>query len=395
MNPRNPSVAKARASLRSPVPWGSVAMLGMVATVELAVARHDLDVSTVWAQDWRFAGRAARTESSRCAILCFGDSLIKHGIYPKVVEAELGGNRRVYNLAMHSGKAPGTYFQLRAALDSGARPEAAIVDFDALHLTMGPRSHLRQWPELLAPRDCIDLALTARDATLAGELLSAELLPSLKARNEIREYLYDIYKRKLHWNRYSLLIHRRNWEANRGAQVLGPPDRKMEEETRRKLLPENSFEPANSPWVPDPVNDRYVHRFVKLAGRRGIAVFWLIPPCREEVQRRRDRGRAEKDYLAYVQRIARENPNVVVLDARRSGFPDSVFHDLTHLFGQGAVALSAGTADAVRARLSNPPKEHDRWAYLPPYRPIRTMVPVEDLEDSRKVVRGEHGRRKR
>ncbi|GAC1589537.1 MAG: hypothetical protein NVS3B20_16740 [Polyangiales bacterium] len=121
MNALDAPFEKIRESGRAQIPWGSVAMLGMVATVEIAIARHDLDVSTVWAQDWRFAARAARTETANAAILCLGDSLMKYGIYPKVVEAELGENRRVYNLAMHSGKAPGTYFQLRAALESGAR----------------------------------------------------------------------------------------------------------------------------------------------------------------------------------------------------------------------------------------------------------------------------------
>ena len=165
---------------RSPVPWGSVAMLGMVATVEMFVARHDLDVSTIWAQDWRFAARAARIDSPSRAVLCLGDSLMKFGVYPKVVETELGEDRRAYNLAMHSGKAPGTFFQLRASLEAKARPTALVVDYDATHLLMEPRSHLRQWPELISTCDCYDLAWTARDAALGGELLAKELLPSLR-----------------------------------------------------------------------------------------------------------------------------------------------------------------------------------------------------------------------
>lgn len=370
------------ASRRPAVPGGLLAMLGMVAGVETYLARRDLDFSTVWAQDWRAGGEAARVEAPTCNILCFGDSLLKYGIIPKVVESRAGG--RAYNMAMHAGKAPGSYFLLRRALESGARPSAIVVDFDAAHLAIGPLELIRQWPEMLTLRDCLDLATTMKDASLFGELAMAKLLPSLRTRHEIRAAIYAAYKRRRERPRYEILVHLRNWSLNRGAQVVPKRTRPPSEVDLARRLPPL---PA---WECDPTNAAYVERFLGLAESRGLPVYWLIAPCKGWVQSERERIGYEQPYNVYVKGLVDRHPNLVVLDARHSGYPERVFDDITHLDREGAVALSASVGDALRARPGP-----GRWVELPPYRDRPSNGGIEDVEQSRIALRQALGRRGR
>ena len=61
--------------------------------------------------------RPSKTESPGCDLLCLGDSLIKHGLFPGVIEEETG--RRTVNLSAARAPALLTYFFLRRALDAG------------------------------------------------------------------------------------------------------------------------------------------------------------------------------------------------------------------------------------------------------------------------------------
>jgi hypothetical protein len=371
---------------RPAVPGGLLAMLGMVAGVEAYIARRDLDFSTVWAQDWRSGGAAARVEAPGCAVLCFGDSLLKYGLIPSVLEARTGG--RAYNMAMHAGKAPGSYFLLQRALESGARPRAVVVDFDAAHLAIGPLDLARQWPEMLTWRDCLDLSVEMRDASLFGQLALAKLLPSLRARHEIREALYALYRRRRERPRYEILVHLRNWSLNRGAQVVPKNSKPPSEVDRARRLP------PLPPWECDPTNAAYVERFLSLAQSRGIPVYWLIAPCKGWVQSERERIGYEQPYNVYIKRLIDRYPNLVLLDARHSGYPERVFDDITHLDREGAVALSASVGDVLRAgpgRGAGGP----RWLELPPYLDRPSDGAIEDVEQSRIALRQALGRRGR
>src|SRR3954447_9395190 len=84
---------------RGRVPWGFLGMLGLMALVELALARHGLAPS-----NWRASGRAASGKAVGCEVLCFGDSQVKLGLLPRVIEQRLG--RPAYNLAIVGGQAP-------------------------------------------------------------------------------------------------------------------------------------------------------------------------------------------------------------------------------------------------------------------------------------------------
>src|SRR5439155_1142850 len=111
-------------SNRGRIPWGMLGMLAGVMMIELLVTQHDLAYTPSMSLDWKMSGRRAEREAPKSEILCFGDSLIKLGVAPRIVEA--GTGRRCYNLGVMFGVAPSEYFLLRRVLQSGARPSALV-----------------------------------------------------------------------------------------------------------------------------------------------------------------------------------------------------------------------------------------------------------------------------
>src|SRR5690349_4029234 len=106
-----------RSTERYRLPGGPLGMLAMVVVVEFFVARHDRDFSNVWVQPWKLSGEAATHTAKRFDMLCFGDSLVMHGVVPRVVAESLG--RPVLNLAVAKGQMPTSFFLLRRAIEAG------------------------------------------------------------------------------------------------------------------------------------------------------------------------------------------------------------------------------------------------------------------------------------
>ena len=142
---------------RRRAPLGLLGMLGLVFAVEVCVGSHDLDLMTPQEWCWRLSGMDATRRSPGCEVLCFGDSLVQGGIAPQLIEGRTG--RRAFNFAVGGGQAPSSYFLLRRALESGARPAAVLVDFFPSLLGLGPRHNLPHWPHLLDTRECLELTL--------------------------------------------------------------------------------------------------------------------------------------------------------------------------------------------------------------------------------------------
>src|SRR5262249_34595359 len=135
--------------------------------------------------DWRTTGRAASgNEVRRSEVLCFGDSLVKHGIYPLILEASLG--RPAFNLAIPAGPPPASSFLLRRALAAGAKPKALILDVHAMLLPSRPGLTAEYWPELLTARELIELSWVARDPQLFTPAALKIALPSARYRHAIR-----------------------------------------------------------------------------------------------------------------------------------------------------------------------------------------------------------------
>ena len=118
-----------------------------------------------------------------------------------------------------------------------------------------------------------------------------------------------------------------------------------------------------SGWWPKSTGPRsaYVGAFLDLAARRGITVFWLLPPTSPAYQALREQGGRDARYTAFVRATQARYPNVVVIDGRHSGYGREVFIDATHLNRLGARRSSDVARDAHRA---------------PPGRPLGQPAPV-------------------
>jgi hypothetical protein len=367
-------------------PWGLLGMLALMALAERFVVWHDLDFASPLQWDWRLTSRAARHEATAGAILCFGDSLIKGGVQPRILEDRLG--LRVYNLAVSAGMAPADYFLLRRALGAGARPAAVLLEAEPHLLSLGPRFLVDQWPELLGVGEALDLAWTERDADLGTRILLGKLLPSVRGRAQIRGAVLATVRGRPGSNRYETPHFWRNWRVNAGAQVL-------------PVLPDfrGAVEPWHGEWFPpDWRCDRgaaaYLRRFLALAAARGIRVFWILPPVCPEAQALRDRNGLDAEHTRLVHLFQGRFPGVVVIDGRRLGYGPSAFTDPFHLNRRGSAAFSAEVADVLRHALAGPPAGAT-WVGLPPRRMRAIATPLEDLMQSHYVQRDLKSRRRR
>ena len=297
------------------------------------MSRNEIDLKTDWHWEWRVNGHVAMRQAARFDVLCFGDSLINHGLVPPILETRLG--KRVYNLSLSGGQSSTSYIQLRRALDAGARPAAVIVDFFPLLLNHGYEENEPRWPDLLTPRECLDLAWMVRDASFFARMMLARHLPSLRERTSLRAHLLAALGGKGGSERLGALAYQRNWRLNHGTSVFAKAE-------KLKLGDMDAWYRAafrNPEWCA-PYHAAYLVRFLELAAARDIPVFWLVPPIHPEAQRRFDKGGTEARYDQLLRSALHRFPKVVVIDARRARYDASVFVDQAHLDRQGASVLS-------------------------------------------------------
>jgi hypothetical protein len=340
------------------IPYGLLGMLGLVVAIELTISGRRLDFTTVWADDWRRAGVAATRQAIGREVLCFGDSLVKMGVLPRVIEARTG--LKSYNLAVNAGTVPSTYFLLRHALQAGARPRAIVVDFNTLMQPDRPRKSTRFYPDLATTGECLDLAMVAGDVDFLNATLLGKLLPSYKCRFEIR----DSIKAALNGRRASPWPDQgwiwAAWKSQDGAQPMPS--------TPNRTPADPMFVADVSPvdWECDPINKIYIDKFLSLTRSHDIQVFWLMLPVSPEVQACRDLHRTDDAYDRFARTTLERHPEVIVLDARHSGYDGAVFIDPVHLDRQGATALTNDLAARLAEHLGgrDPGKQ---WVDLPAF----------------------------
>src|SRR5271163_450943 len=80
----------AAAGRQNAIPWGVAGMIVLIVAIECFVARNRLDFTDPVSLSWRYSAEAVHTESPSCDLLCLGDSLIKHGLLPCVIEEATG-----------------------------------------------------------------------------------------------------------------------------------------------------------------------------------------------------------------------------------------------------------------------------------------------------------------
>jgi len=350
-----PAVAKPRGR----GPRGFLGMIALILAVEAAIAGHRLEFLDPVSVTWALSDRAAGREALESPVLCFGDSLLKFGFRPGVVEARAG--RKAFNLAVVAGRAPSSFFLLRRALDAGARPSAVLIDFEPNILAQSPVLNHELWAELIGPRDIVELARDARDPVFLGRTLLVRSLPSVRYRLQLRGAVLAMLGGQSVARPDVAASLDRYDQQYRGAQVMPHADRALVPADARNLA---FFPPW---WGCDPVNRRYVKKFFELASSRGIPVFWVIPPYAPPIQALREQLGQDAKITHFAESIRSRYPGVTVLDGRRSGFDHSEFWDGTvHLDDQGALALTAGVADVLVRSFSG--EKLPAWVALPAWR---------------------------
>lgn len=372
---------------RGAIPFGLFAMLALSACVEFGIARRELDWMTADDWDWRATKRAADSATSTPEILVFGDSQIKLGVLPDLVEQTSG--RKTLGLAVVGGHVAGSYYLARRAFDAGAKPKAIVIDFLPHFLEASPFEFVRPWEELLGPADGLDMAIRYRDAEFAARTFTRRLLPSIRYRTVLRAGFLAALDGKFTPKSWETAPIWRNLRVNRGGMVVPvvPAYKGQFDPKNPVLFPER--------WQGDAVNVDYARRLLSLAKAKGARVYWLFPPIVPEAQRQRDRLAIEARWDRFVKRFLDEFDNLVVLDARRSGYGDSAFWDPIHLTRSGSATLSIDAAQAIdRVERGMKPAEGRRIS-LPRYRPVGKERSLEDIEQSRMAIqKREEGRRR-
>jgi hypothetical protein len=352
-----------------------VGFLVAIFAAERYVEHNDLLLSTPESALARRVSWAAKEEAPRCDILFLGDSLLRFGAIPQVFEAQ--SHRKAYNLAHVGGQPAGAYFLLRRAVRYGARPAAIVVDFKANCIAANPFNLPRQWMEMLTLRECAELALSGHNTGQLAHFALGKLLPSVKARLEIRSFAVAALKRRLSVDIYEPAVYLRNANRNQGAIVINE-DHSVPW-PRKEYLDATYFPPA---WDIHPLNALYLRKLIALASAHGIRVFWALPPIRSEIQAKRDEGHLDDLYLRRAYWLFARFSNVTLIDGRHAGYPASAFFDPAHLRRSGALALSTALAQTVRAALERPGGSA-RVLELPQYRPVVFEPVPEDLATSR------------
>ena len=352
-------------------------MLALVAAIEAVVGGAD-HLSHPWASDWKHARRAVERDAPAAAILCFGDSLTKYGVVPRVLEQRL--DRRAYNLALGAAPPPVSLAMLRQALAEGAHPDAILVDFAPHLLGVGPEISAVLLPEVLSPLDGLALGWQTGNPDLATTLILARWLPTIKDRAEIRSAMLGaLHGEDRTPRRTAEAAARRNWAINRGAHLAIRAPRGFGDDApwAAQLYPPE--------WICTPLNAGYVRRFLRLAASRSIPVFWLIPPFSPEVHIRRACSGLDARYDQYVARVVSQFPGVTVIDGRQAGYGIAVHTDAIHLDRRGAAVFTEEVAEVVARHLAGRPAL-DRWVHLPPYRDRPADEPFEDILQSHVAI---------
>jgi hypothetical protein len=359
--PRRPTVR---------LPLGLLGMIVLVQAIEGSIARRT-DLTTPYAADWnRTALMARHKDVTSSSILCFGTSLTKMGVSPRVMEEAL--HKPVYNLALNAAQPFTCYSILRQTLEAGARPEAIIVDFMWVALARDYTFNERLIPELATMGDCLGFAASVGDSSYFGRLMLARMLPSYRRRLEVRKNIEAAIRGEKPNRVPEQWVGQSNARANRGATHV---DKRLEQVT-------NPRKPEDFPpnWTCPRSSEIYIEKFLTLAAKHNIRVFWLIPPVSPPIQAELFETGIQARYDRLVESIRARHSNVSVLDFSRSNYPLAAFFDPTHLNRDGAVALSRDLAVALKPQLDDPALSSSFWVRLPDYRPDPATARIEDVQ---------------
>ena len=369
-------------------PGGLLGSIGLIIVLEwvgiVPETLHIRESSDRVNSSWLAAGRAAAGPEAGAEILCFGDSLIKLGILPRVLQDRLGWS--AHNLAVLGGQAPTSYFLLRRVLEQGHRPRALIINFSPLLLAMDPRVNLEWWSKLPEGCERLELLWRARDPALTASMTVQTLIASWSARDAVRSILGLEGDGDPHGPPTTIpddaRVFNRNWRLNCGAQVAPRHFIPIE-----GALPK-PYEGSHWRWRPHPAHAFYVERFLNLAAAHRIPVFWVLTPAMSAWLDRNDEVGTIAAYRRFVRDHVDRFPGLIVLDAQCVGWDRSAFRDPIHLNRDGAVRLTLAVAESI-LRGADRSSDDSRWRKLDgnaDQSSNRFQDLLEDLDQSRVAV---------
>ena len=369
-------VGKASGPGRVRIPLGLLGAVALVVAVEASIAHEKMGSlgGSQWSCEDTLAGAGSAAQGSR--VLCFGDSLIKQGLAPTVVEARSG--LPAYNLALAGGQAPASYFLLRKALASGAKPDAVVVEYFPRLLSLEPEFNIENWPFLANPADAYSLARLSGNPSLGTDLILRDLLPSVRCRASIRANILAAFNGSFPAYAREIRSARRNWEVNRGAEIVASqPDRVDDLDAWMK-----GYFPV---FRCTRTNRAYIKKLLELAASREIPVFWVLPPYKPTLQARVEQNGFDAAHEAFVRSMMSRYPGLHVVDGRHAGYDPRAFADPHHLGADGATVFSESLAEVLRAYKADPSKT-PRWQPLADYRAVAGLRPPETMDESRRKV---------
>ena len=310
-------------------------------------------------------------------MLCLGDSRIKLGLLPRVLEDRLGVS--AYNLGILGGQAPASYFLLRKVLERGIRPRAILVDFSESLLSFSPSRNAACLADWLGRRESLEVAWHSRDPSLALSTALHALLPGWCDQSD-RGALLRLGSRPAAVSSLpdDPRVFERNWQKNRGAQVA-PREFVPVEEPATETAGAASAHPANA---------IYVDRLLRMTEAWRIPVYWILPPSVPERRVQLERSGVSAAYRSFVADRAAKFPSLTILDGERLGWSTTLFRDPLHVNREGAIKLSLAVAAATEPRLSGE-RSGPRWINLitiDDREVAKYQNLLEDLDQSRAAI---------
>ncbi len=357
-------------------PFGLIGAIALIFAGESTIVRNKLDTMDggLWMYEAARANMAANVKDAR--VLYFGDSLIKLGVSPRVVEARSG--LKGHNLAIPGSPAPVSYILFRRALEAGARPEAVVVDYMPCLLDTDPWPNITNWPFILTYADCLEMAWHARDPKLFAALALRESIPSVAYRESLRANIQLALKGMGELNRLGVLVALRAWKANQGLAIEG-----------YRFNPAIDIKIAALTLFSDvrcrPINQHYVDKFMALAAARQIKVFWVMPPHMPIMQAEVERNGYDAKHEALVRSMLGRYPDLTVVDGRKANYSPGSFIDTHHLSFSGAHTFSEELGAILRDRLDHP-EPGPKWVNLPPFRDRPPTIRHEVIDETRAIV---------
>jgi hypothetical protein len=331
--------------------------------------------------NYAFVRDSVATEGIHAKLLCLGDSLVKIGVSPLILQSLL--HEPTFNLAVIGSRPMSTYCILKRVLQYGGKPKAVLVDFEPGILCNDPRAAVHESAEFYDISDCVDAAATTRDFNYSGALLSAVLVPSYRLKYGLTDWLAKLFHCGNGPDRFTVKKYTRNWLANRGQSLEPanadpmPTNPALADQVLtnwRKVLA------ARSPWVCNTLNSAYITKFLKLAHERSIKVYWLIPPLHPVAQRETERFGIDDAYVRFVKNFSSSFDNLSIIDGRHSHYAGNCFIDPGHLHRRGTVTYSTALASLMSSDYSQ------QWITLPSWEEQSADCQLEDVEQSSKLI---------